>query len=388
MRIRTLFIVLAVLVPGSEAVAQSLFSAAGMGVPIEALDGRARALGNLGIGLRGSAFLPTDPAAAARYIVSTGVMAGQPSWVDYASESGAKGRFRGNRFPLLGIAYPMFSGIASVQVGSFLDQHFRSDSQGLVQLSAGPLERTDTFEQDGSVSNLNFGYARMLNGDLSVGVTLGRYAGSVVRTLTRTFGIDGSSDLDEYVEAGTWAYRGYSVTAGVAADVGTAVRIAASLQVPTRLHADASEATAGGDGDFDLPVQYRLGVSAMLAPGLVVSASTALADWSAAGDDLVGTAGAGNTNGVGLGVELSRARFLGKDAPIRFGFRRTGLPFSFDDESASERIWSGGFGLALNTTANVVLAGADFAIERGQRKGAGITERFWRGTVSLVLSGF
>ena len=111
-------------------------------------------------------------------------------------------------------------------------------------------------------------------------------------------------------------------------------------------------------------------------------------DWSAISNDLTGTARAGDTNGFGFGVELSRARLLGKDAPLRFGVRQSGLPFSFDDQDASERIVSGGFGLVFNTTNNVVLASADFAIERGRRIGAGITENFWRATISLLLSGF
>jgi hypothetical protein len=387
-RARTLLLTLALSVLGPRVAAQSLFNAAGLGVPIEALDGKARALGNLGIGLRGASFMPTDPAAVGRFSISTGIVAGQPSWVDFTSEAGPSGDFQGNRFPLLGMAYPLFSGMMSIQIGSFLDQHYRAESLGSVDLGNGPLETTDTFEQDGSVSNLNLGYARMLRDDVAVGLTVGRYAGSLVRTLTRSFGVDGAGGVEDYVTSGRWSYTGYSLTAGVSADVGSAVRVAGSVQIPTKLDAVASEGTEGQDGSFDIPIQYRLGASAQLAPGLVVSASAALADWSRAEDGLVGTARAGNTNGFGIGAELTRAHLFGKEAPLRFGFRRTGLPFSFNDEAASERIFSGGFGLALNTTGEVVLAGVDFAIERGRRTGAGITESFWRATVSLMVSGF
>ena len=44
----------AVLLAAVPVSGQSLYNAAGLGVPVEALDGRARALGSLGIGLRGS----------------------------------------------------------------------------------------------------------------------------------------------------------------------------------------------------------------------------------------------------------------------------------------------------------------------------------------------
>jgi hypothetical protein len=370
----------------TDLAAQSLFNAAGLGVPIEALDGRARSLGNLGIGMPGSAFMPTDPAAVARFTFSTAVMAGQPSWVDYEADGGLSGNFRGNRFPLLGIAYPIFSGTMSVQAGSFLDQHFQAESVGTVNLAGGTVETSDSFDQDGSVSNLNLGFARMLNSDIAVGVTIGRYAGSVVRTFTRTFDEGETEGLDDYVERGEWDYKGLSFTAGVSADVGPSLRVAASVQVPSSLDAEASDDTGGDDGSFGLPVQYRVGASATPAAGLMVTGSFLLADWSSAGDAISGGSEAGDTNGFGLGVELSRARVFGKSVPLRFGFRRSGLPFSFDDTSATERVFSGGFGIALNSQGELVLAGADLAIERGRRSGAGIVEKFWRATISVVVS--
>lgn len=387
MRIRPAVLVLTLSVVGSPVAAQSLFNAAGIGVPTEALDGKARALGNLGIGLRGASFMPTDPAAVGRLVLSTGVMAGQPSWVDFTSDGGA-GSFQGTRFPLLGVAYPVFRGMMSIQIGSFLDQQFQSENLGSIDLGSGPLETIDAFEQAGSVSTLNVGYARMLNPDVAVGLTVGRYAGSVVRTLTRTFGAGPTSGLDDYVERGKWSYSGIFVTAGVSIDLTSGITLAGSVQLPTDLHAKADELTSGADGSFDLPIQLRVGGSADLVPGLTVSASAARADWSNVARGLEGTTRAGDANGFGIGIEFSRARLLGKDAPLRFGFRRTGLPFAFEDPDAFERVFAGGFGLALNTTAGIVLGRADFAIERGRRTGAGIVENFWRATVSLIVSGF
>lgn len=388
MRSRTILLALGLSAHGTPALAQSLFNAAGLGVPVEALDGRARALGNLGIGLPGAALIPADPASAGRLRISTGVMAGQPSWVDYVSELGPSGRFQGNRFPLMGMAYPLFAGMMSVQIGSFLDQHFQAERVGTIDLGSGPFETTDSFVQDGSVSNLNIGYARTLGERTSVGITIGRYAGSVVRTLTRSYGANEAAEVEDYVEKGTWSYTGQSLTVGVSTDIGSSIRVAGSFQVPTDLDATASAESRGQDRSYDLPVHYRVGASATLVRGLMVTGSVARANWSSISDDLSGSARAGNTNGYGIGVELSRARLWGKNAPLRFGFRRSGLPFSFDDQDATERILSGGFGLVFNTTNDVVLASADFALERGRRIGAGITENFWRATISLLLSGF
>ena len=146
---RLLLAMVGLAVMGTPAAGQSLFNAAGLGLPIEALDGRARALGNLGIGLRGGSFLPTDPAALGYLAFSTGVMAAQPSWVDYASEGGVTGKVQGNRFPLLGIAYPFFQGMMSVQIGAFLDQQCLClvDERVLARRVSGGEEKGERVQQ-------------------------------------------------------------------------------------------------------------------------------------------------------------------------------------------------------------------------------------------------
>lgn len=376
------------LVEGAPAAAQSLFNAAGLGTPVEALDGRARAMGSVGIGLMGRSIMPTDPGGLARLGISTGVMAASPSWVDYSASGDRSGSFQGNRFPLLGIGYPFFGGMASVQIGSFLDQSYEVTSIGEADLGSGPVRTTDVFTQDGSVSNVNLGFSRGIGETFSAGVTVGRYAGSLDRTLVRTYGEeDEEGNVDTYVESGVWSWAGWSMTVGGSADFDE-FRVAASVQIPSSLDGNASDETRGSDRSFTLPVQYRVGATAMLGPSVLVHGSAVLADWSTTQDDLTGGAFATDGSGFGVGVELSRARLLGRDAPLRFGFRRVGLPFAFEDESVIEQTFSGGFGLELNETAGVVLAGIDISIERGRRSGADLTENFWRATLSLLTSGF
>lgn len=388
--VQTAFLALAVVAASTatEARAQSVFNAAGLGVPSEALDGRSRGMGSMGIGLPGGAFMPTDPAALGRLAVATGVIASQPSWNDFSTDAGQTGSFQASRFPLLGLAYPVLDGMMSLQVGSFLDQNYTDSRTGSIDLSSGTVSTNDQFVQDGSVSNLNIGYSQMFGGDVSVGLTVGRYAGSVVRTLTRTFAEDVVADVNSYVERGRWSYSGSHVSAGASADVNDRFHFSASIQIPTELDAEADELSDGEDRTFDLPVQYRAGASASFGPGLLVAASASLADWSATEDDLVGTAQAGDANGFGVGVEFTRARLWGKDAPLRFGFRRASLPFSFGDGDVTERIFSGGLGLGLNRSSDVVLASVDLAVERGRRWGVGVSESFWRATISFQAAGF
>ncbi len=370
----------------AEAHAQSLYNAAGLGVPLEAVDGRARALGNLGIGLGGGAFMPTDPGALGRLRVSTGIMAAQPTWMDFRTPAGATGSVQGTRFPLLGIAYPILGGMMSVQIGSYLDQNYEVQRTNTVDFGRGPIETADDFRQDGSISNLNLGYARMIGDALSAGITVGRYAGSLDRSLTRTYGDEETTDVDSYVESGTWSYEAWAFTAGVSADLSSRARVAVSVQAPTELDAEGEAETRGSDRTYSLPVQYRAGASVTVSPALVVSASVLLADWSDVQRDLQGAALAGDQNGYGIGVELSRARFFGRTVPLRLGFRETGIPFTFDPDG-TERIISGGLGLELATSGDVVLAGVDLAVERGHRFGGGINEKFWRATISLLASG-
>jgi len=371
--------------------AQSLFNAAGIGLPMEAVDGRARALGSLGIGLPGvGGLLPADPAAAARLLVPGGLIVAQPTWVDLTRDGSSDHTyFKGSRFPLLAAGYPFLRGIAMLHATSVLDQGFRGQRPVTVDLLGTPSLATDSFEQEGSVSTLSLGFARMVTPTVALGVTAGRYAGTVERSLVRSFADSAAAgQAVPYASSGEWAYHGYQLTVGASADVGGAFRVAASATASTELDAVATSVTAGGDRSFSMPLQLRIGASGQLAPGLLLSASAGRADWSSTAEDLGGGVEAGSATSFGVGLELSRLRWLGRASPVRVGFRRTGLPFSLEGEGANEQTLSGGFGFALNETNEVVLASVDLGVEKGRRIGGSYREDFWRGTLSLRLLGF
>jgi hypothetical protein len=367
---------------------QSLFSSSGLGLPLESVDARARALGNLGLGLSGGALLPTDPAAAARLVLPTGVLVAQPVWAD-ASSGGETNYFRSTRFPLVAAGYPLLGGLVSVHFSSLLDQDFTGVREVDYSFGGQQVVATDSYEQNGTVSSMNVGYARMLGEVTSVGVTIGRYTGKVDRTLIRTIAADDAttSNVLPYVSSGSWSYGGFLITAGAATRLVDLVNVSASATWSSNLDADASSTTTSGDGSYDIPLQLRLGASADLAPGLTLSASVARADWSSVQSDLTGSNDARATLAFGAGLELTQARLLGRQAPLRIGFRNADLPFSIGTDKASERIFSGGFGLALNQTGEFLLASVDLAMERGRRSAGPLTENFWRGTLSLRLSG-
>jgi len=389
MKVRhALLVGLLIAVPGASE-AQSVFNSAGLGRPIDAVDGRARALGSAGIGLRGASLSPTDPAAAARLGFASAIMVAQPSWTEVTNAGAPAGDFRGARFPLLGIGYPLKGGIATVQLGSMLDQRFEGSRTVSVEIGGAPVDIVDDFDQDGGVSTASLGFARGVTSEVAVGMNVSRYTGAVTRQLTRSFSGLGLEGAQSFSSGGRWSYSGFAVTAGASADLGTVGRAAASVRWSSDLKATASASTDGDSRTYDMPLEVRAGGSAVLAPGLIFVASGVLSDWKDVADDVLGPVAVGNANGFGVGLELSRFRMLGRSAPLRLGYRYTGLPFALGaDEEGSERAFTGGFGFVFNETAGILLAGADLALERGERTAGSLTERFWRATASIRVSGF
>ena len=389
MNFRTGLAVAALLAAPAAIEAQSIFNSAGLGRPVDAVDARARAFGSLGIGLQGGYISPADPAAAGRLALASAVMVTQPSWVEASLAGTSAGEFRGTRFPLMGIAYPGLGGIATVQLGSYLDQRFSGQRTVTVDIGGAPQEVVDRFTQEGGVSSASVGFSRMVTSDISAGLTVARYTGSVVRDLTRDFGALDLEGTDSFTTSGAWSYSGLAVTAGAAADIGTVARIATSVRWSSDLEADASGSTLGSDRSFDMPLEVRVGASAVLAPGLILAASAVHADWADIQDDLAAPTGVGDTSGFGVGVELARVRLLGQPAPLRFGYRYNGLPFEIGAEgTGSQRTLSGGLGFVFNETNGILLAGVDLAIERGERSAGNLSERFWRLTAALRVAGF
>lgn len=390
----TLALLVSLAAPGSAA-GQSLFSAVGLGFPMEPLDARAIALGGVGVGLRGATILGTDPASAARIPVPVAVMTAQPSWVDFGrTDSDESGSFRGSRFPSMGIAYPAWRyGIVTLSFESAFDQRFQAERVVSLDLREGPVEATDEFVSQGGISQARLGFARPVGERLSVGLSLGRYTGSVTRSLERGVPEDSLSSApspfaDPYETGGRWGYSGTSVTGGARLALGEVGLVGGSVTWSGGLNAEASEGTDGDDRSFDIPLQIRLGASALLAPGLSLSAGYSSADWSGIDDDLAVGSSVGSVRSYGGGVELTRATLFGRNAPLRVGYRHRDLPFTFQGGAPTETAWTGGVGLALNEVGELVRAGLDLAIERGERTSTVINEKFWRASLTLRVAGF
>jgi hypothetical protein len=369
---------------------QSLMNAAGLGFPVGPGDARARALGGVALGLRGATILGTDPSAAAQLALPTVIMTAQPSWVDFGrSDTGESGTFRGTRFPNLGIAYPAWSlGMVTLTFESYLDQRFEAEREVTLQLFDEEAPATDLFTSRGGVSQVRLGFARTVGQGTRVGVTIGRYTGTatrrLVRSVTDTLAFEG---FESFRDGGRWSYSGASVTGGASVTVAGFAEVAGSVTWSGGLKATASENTEGSDRTWDVPLELRLGASAVLAPGLSLAAGLTRADWSGLADYLADGTSPGSTYALGVGVELTQATLLGRSAPLRLGYSRRDLPFTLSGGTPRETAWTGGVGLALNQVGELVRAAVDLAVERGRREDGPVAEDFWRASLTLRLSG-
>jgi hypothetical protein len=381
--------VLGVLASPGGAASQSLLGAGGLGVPVTPVDARGQALGNPGIGLSGAAILPTDPAAAADLVIPSVTFTLRHSWVDLESEE-ALPTASGSRFPLVGVSYPVGQlGTATLTFASALDQRWDVELERTVDLGSETARVTDSFVSDGGLSSIRLGFARRIAPSLAVGVSAGRYVGDLSRAFTRRFdSLSVESSVPAFSVGGRWRFSAPVLTGGAQLDVGDFLRVAASLTWSGSLDAEPSDDTEGRAETFDLPMEYRVGATAVLAPELRATAGLAWADWSdAGGGDLAGGGGTATLD-MGVGLEWGSGSLFGRGAPLRVGWRRSEFPFRFEDETPVETAWTGGFGLRLVQASGFDLARMDLAVERGDRSAGTLSETFWRTTLSLRIAGF
>lgn len=390
------------LLAGAHAAAgQSLLSTRGLGVPIAPVEARARALGGASIGLLGVSPSLGNPAGVAGTGFRGVAVAMQPTMRD-VEFAGRAGSIDATRFPLVRILYPASGRMtATLAYGSFLDQTWAVETEGTAVIGSDTVPTTDLVESTGGLAQLHLGAAYTVSSALALGASIGIYTGDLQREITRTFPDTLTSPLRSFQTRVSWNYRAPLASLGIRWDPLPLLRIGASFTWVGRLEAE------GDDGDppdraYDLPLQFGAGASAWLAPRVLAAVSAQWAGWSRAADDFQPPAQAGEAGTVardvwnlGGGLEWSGPRAGERSFPIRLGFHYAQLPFRLDSEAdASEWAAALGLGLRLAGTEETPLAVVDLALERGRRHGAssdatpdGLTEDFWRLTLSLNLFG-
>jgi hypothetical protein len=382
--LRAVLLMAALLAAPTATQAQSLLSVDGFGIPQPGLDGRAAALGGIGIGLGGARISAVDPAAAADMIAASIAFTGSSSWID-VSQGEISSDFSTTRFPMIAVSYPAGTyGVVSVSFASVIDQTWEDQRSSVVDIGGGGQAFVrDVFESAGGVSALEVGWARRF-GRVAVGARGGRYTGSLRRSLTRVFdSLTVGSPVPPFQTGGRWDYSGFTGIVGASASLGSQTFVSGSLRFGGDLEATASRDTGGPDDSVRMPADMRVGASFLLAPELVANAGFQYADWS--DTDPTGRAGWR----VGGGVEWTGARILGKDGAWRLGAHRAQLPFLPEDaDDATETAFAAGLGLVLVQSETGPLGWFDLTFEFGGRSFGDISEDLLRSTLSVSIAGF
>lgn len=382
-------ILVALLASASALAGQSLLSSGGLGLPLDPLGARARALGSPGIGLQGAAIQPSDPAGVIGVPLPTVTGTFQPT-TGTLRGLGPESDLETTRFPLFAVAYPAGENdVLLLSFGSFLEQDWGLDVAGTVQLGGEDVPVIDRFTSDGGVSTVRLGWARRLPANLGAAVTVGLHLGDLFRSFAREFDDTGvGADVDPFIISGRWRLTAPTASIGLRWDPLTAIRVSGSVSWSGDLDAEPQDETSGGAREFPLPLEYRLGASADLTPRLTVTAGATYADWTEAGRALTSGSSAGSVASLGGGLEWTGFSMLGRTLPLRLGLRQSDLPFRFAGADASELVFAGGVGANLiQSEDGIPLAAVDFAAELGGREAGSVEEDFTRFTVTLRVAG-
>lgn len=368
--------------------AQSLLNAGGIGAPIESLNARVRGVGGVGPGLFHPMLLPGEPGAAIDLVVPTITFSMQPVWGAY-SVGDSRGDLQATRFPVVGLSYPLsINSIIMLSFGGVFDQRWAVTQNSEAVIGGQNVAAEDRFVSDGGVSALRVGWVQRLSTDFGIGVSIGTYTGQVTRTFTRTFDtLAVANPITPFTERGRWQFSGPLATVSGVWDPLDIVRVAATVAWSGDLKAEPVDMTEGVARKFNMPLQVRLGASALLSPGLSIHAGLSTADWSGTGKGLDGVSTTGRATSVGVGIEWEFAHFWAGALPLRLGYRKTDLPFRLGDEDPVETVFSVGWSFTMAQVGTIPLAGFDFALEFGDRDAGALTEDFKRLTVTFSLAG-
>jgi hypothetical protein len=168
----------------------------------------------------------------------------------------------------------------------------------------------------------------------------------------------------------------------------TAIRLGGGLNWSQDLEAKPDGSSEAGTEKFAVPTEFRFGASGILTPRLAVTAGFTYSDWSGSGSSLESEEVAGSVLNIGAGLEWAGPTLGPRNFPIRLGWRKGDLPFTYDGETPSEQVFSGGIGLNLMPQQRGVIGSIDLAFERGSREAAALSETFLRASVTFRVGSF
>ncbi len=368
---------------------QSFVGVGAFGLPIEPLDARSLAVGNLGIGLRGLELSATDPTAGAWVPAPTVGASMQPTWGDFTLGSDT-GTSNWTRFPLIALAYPVISlgGTVTLSLGEALEQRWVAEIESVNDLGGVGVPSTDRFESEGGSSVARIGWIHRIGTSVAVGVQGGSYVGRLDQSFTRTLdSLAVGGNIQPFVAGGAWRYGGKTLSLGVSGQPTELIHVAGSVEWSTDLEATPQNETEGDVRKFGVPMKLSVGATGTLTPRIHLNASLRMQDWSGV-DGLLRTETSDQSLSYGIGVEWRAIERDTRSIPLRFGYRSVATPYKVDAENLTESAVTMGLGFNLLEAQGVRLGWLDVAVEKGSRTSLSLDESFWRATFTLGISGF
>jgi long-subunit fatty acid transport protein len=382
----------------SGAHAQSLFATRGLGIPTPALDGRARALGGIGVGIIGVNASLINPAELAG-LTRRGVTATLQPVSSSARLGDEEGDVSGSRFPLVQVFLPFSERlVAGIGYGSALEQSWGMIINGQERVGTSDVDTRDDVRSAGGLAQLSMSVAYSITPNLAVGAGAGLHTGGLSRTVTRTYP-DTALGLLPFRTVMRWEYQALFARLGVRwEDASHSLRVASSLLISENLDIRGREGGAN-DENASLPVRFSLGATGVITPLLLLSVGTERTFNGAADRVFSATnslAASRDTWRLGGGLEYIGVRSgAGRTWPVRLGGGYAQLPYFNVGETPAKEWYAGlGLGYRLAGAEESPLAVVDAGVERGGRSGLvstlnpdGLSESFWRFTFSLSVFG-
>jgi hypothetical protein len=290
----------------------------------------------------------------------------------------------------MGLSYPIPSASASavLHIGSYLDQRWKVQQESVQEILGTQVPVVDDFSSDGGVSTVQLGWAQRLGDDLSLGLGIGTRVGNVTRSFQRTIVSGGAFTVVPFRTGGNWQYSGMTAAFSFQWDPFSAVRLGGAVNWSQDLKARPDGEGSDSTAIFDLPTEYRFGVSGILTPRLAVTASFSYSDWKDPNEFLPAEALVGTIWSYGGGIEWAGPRWGVRNFPFRFGYRQSALPFTFEGEEPKENVLAGGIGMNLLPQELGFVGAVDIGVERGRREAGSLSEKFWRASLTFRVGSF
>jgi hypothetical protein len=281
-----------------------------------------------------------------------------------AAVAGATTALRTSRFPVMGLAGPVFHGVVlGAGFTTYLDRSWAVTIRDSLPLRGKRQPYSDQLTSDGGVTDLHLAAAMRVFAHLTIGAAVHVLSGSTRESVARTFDDTTYHAIQQRDEV---RYDGLGVSGSALLYLLPGLRLAAFARSDNRLRARLGDTVTT---ETPLPKTLGAGLAWAPSPSVRFAGTVVRRSWADAG------AGAFNTLNWSAGLEVG-AGF----SPLRVGVRGGQLPFGTGPTAPTE------FGVAAGTGRAFAQGRAliDVGVERLERKGGGLSERVW--TFMLGLS--